>query len=80
MARLSFRATEEEADDLQRWAEVLGVARSELLREALRRHLRRLRSDSDVAAGPAASPSAGAKPIADWSAAEDWADWAEAAE
>ncbi len=56
MTMLSFRVDEAEATEAQRWAERLGVDRSELLRDALRRHLDRLASENDAAAmgGPAA--------------------------
>ena len=45
---LSFRVDDEEAAEAQRWAERLGVDRSELLREALRRHIVRLASENDA--------------------------------
>jgi hypothetical protein len=77
---LSFRVADDEAAEAQEWADRLGVDRSELLREALHRHLVTLRSqreadryeqvpptDSELALGV----------IADWGPAEDWADWAE---
>ena len=47
MTMLSFRVDERDASDAQRWAEALGIDRSELLREALRRHLDRLASEGD---------------------------------
>ncbi len=43
MTMLSFRVADEDADRVQAWAERLGVDRSEVLREALRQHLLRLR-------------------------------------
>jgi antitoxin MazE2 len=80
MTMLSFRVADDEAAEAQEWADRLGVDRSELLREALHRHLVSLRSqleadryeqtpltDSELALGE----------IADWGPAEDWADWAE---
>lgn len=45
---LGFRVDDRDANDAQRWAEVLGIDRSELLREALRRHLNRLASEGDA--------------------------------
>jgi hypothetical protein len=79
MTMLSFRVADDEAAEAQEWADRLGVDRSELLREALHRHLVTLRSqreadryeqipptDSELALGV----------IGDWGPAEDWADWA----
>ena len=45
---LSFRVEDREAEEAQRWASALGIDRSELLREALRRHLDRLASEGDA--------------------------------
>jgi len=81
MTMLSFRVDDEEAAAAQRWAERLGVDRSQLLREALHRHLVRLRAELEVEAWtslpPTAEESAFAE-IADWGPAEDWSDWADA--
>jgi hypothetical protein len=79
---LSFRIADEEAAEAQRWADALGVDRSELLREALHRHLVALRSEQDVPrweASPATEAELSLSEIADWGPAEDWADWADAA-
>ncbi len=78
MTMLSFRVADGEAAEAQEWADRLGVDRSELLRDALHRHLVALRAereadrydelpptDSELAVGQAA----------DWGPAEDWADW-----
>ena len=81
MTMLSFRADDEEANEAQKWAERLGVARSELLREALHRHLVRLRAEVEIEAWNAAPLSEDEQAlagIADWGPAEDWADWADA--
>ena len=81
MTMLSFRVDDAEAVDAQRWAERLGVDRSELLREALRRHLDRLRSEDDVERWEALPLDAGERAlaeVADWGPAEDWSDWADA--
>jgi predicted transcriptional regulator len=43
MTMFSFRVDSAEAEETTRWAERLGVDRSELLREALHRYLVRLR-------------------------------------
>lgn len=82
MTMLSFRVDDDEAADAQRWAERLGVDRSELLREALHRHLVQLRAESDIAAWESASLDEGESAlteIADWGPAEEWSDWADAA-
>ncbi len=82
MTMLSFRVEEEDAADAQRWADALGVDRSELLREALRRHLDRLASEGDVDRWEAAPLDDGERALAsitDWGPAEDWSDWADAA-
>ena len=45
---LSFRVDDSEAEHAQQWADRLGVDKSELLREALHRHLVRLASEVDA--------------------------------
>lgn len=79
MTMLSFRVDERDADRARRWAEALGIDRSELLREALRRHLDRLASEDDAdrwAAAPLDDGERALEEIADWGPAEDWSDWA----
>jgi predicted transcriptional regulator len=81
MTMLSFRVDEAEAADAQRWAERLGVARSALLRDALHRHLLRLASENDATTWqeqPLDEGEQALADIADWGAAEDWSDWADA--
>ena len=82
MTMLSFRVDDSEAADTQRWAERLGVDKSELLRDALHRQLVRLASEYDVerwAQTPLTSDEFSLASIADWGPAEDWSDWADAA-
>jgi len=82
MTMLSFRTDDDEAAAAQRWSERLGIDRSELLREALRRHLLRLAGENDVskwAETPLTAPELALADIADWGPAEDWSDWADAA-
>jgi predicted transcriptional regulator len=82
MTMLSFRIDDEVAREVQVWAERLGVDRSELLREALRRHLHRLASEDDARAWeqqPLDDGERALADIADWGPAEDWSDWADAA-
>ncbi len=82
MTMMSFRADDDEAMAAQRWAEALGIDKSELLRDALHRHLTRLASEQDVERWLAAPPTADEQAIAqiaDWGPAEEWSDWADAA-
>lgn len=78
---LSFRVEETDARLAQRWAERLGMDRSELLREALRRHLAALAGEIDADRWEEVPLDAGERSleaIAEWGPAEDWADWADA--
>jgi len=82
MTMLSFRVADHEAAEAKRWAVAIGVHRSELLREALHRHLVSLRGEHDAAKWQQSPPteaelSLGA--VADWGPNEDWADWDDAA-
>jgi Arc/MetJ-type ribon-helix-helix transcriptional regulator len=79
MMMLSFRVDDRDAEEAQRWAETLGIDRSELLREALRRHLDRLASEGDAdrwSTQPLDDGEQAFADIADWGPAEDWSDWA----
>jgi predicted transcriptional regulator len=79
MTMLSFRVDEDQASEAQRWAEALGIDRSALLRDALRRHLDRLASEGDAdrwSAVPLEEGERALGEIADWGPAEDWSDWA----
>lgn len=81
MTMLSFRVADEEAAEAQRWAERLGVDRSELLRAALHGYLVRLQSEDDAATWEARPLDDGERAltaIADWGPAEDWSDWGDA--
>jgi hypothetical protein len=81
MTMLSFRVAETEAAEVQRWAETLGLDRSEFLRDALHQHLVRLRSEVDAATWekiPLTDAERSLGQIADWGPAEDWADWGDA--
>lgn len=82
MTMLSFRVEDREAVEAQAWAQRLGIDRSELLREALHRHLLRLASESDAVTWteqPLDTSEQALAEIADWGPAEDWSDWADAA-
>jgi predicted transcriptional regulator len=75
---LSFRVSDDEAADVQRWADALGMDRSELLRDALHGHLTRLSGERDAdrwKVSPATDGELVLAEIADWGPAEDWADW-----
>ena len=77
---VSFRADEADVAEADRWAERLGVERSELLREALANHLARLAAEGDAAAFAAQPFGADEEALDiadDWGPAEDWSDWAE---
>ena len=80
MTMLSFRVDQRDADEVQRWAAELGIDRSQLLREALHRHLDRLAAEGDGdrwAAAPLEDGERAIAEIADWGPAEDWSDWAD---
>ncbi|HET7328211.1 MAG TPA: ribbon-helix-helix protein, CopG family [Nocardioidaceae bacterium] len=82
MTMLSFRVDEIDAREAQAWAERLGVDRSEILRDALRRHLLRLASERDAETwerSPLTADEQSLSAIEAWGPAEDWADWADAA-
>ena len=82
MTMLSFRVSDAEAAEAQLWAQRLGVDRSELLRDALHRHLVRLRAEMEVESWqttPLTDDESAFAEIADWGPAEDWSDWADAA-
>jgi hypothetical protein len=81
MTMLSFRVGQADAHAAQVWADRLGVRRSELLREALRRHLLRLASEVDAGTWESTPLDDGERSlaeIADWGPAEDWSEWADA--
>ena len=78
MTMLSFRVPDTDAAEVQRWAEALGLDRSELLRDALHRHLVRLRGEEEVEIWERIPPTDAEQSlgqIADWGPAEDWGDW-----
>jgi len=82
MTMLSFRVPDEDAAEVQRWAEALGVDRSEILRDAVHRHLVVLKGESDAERWqkqPATDVERALEVVADWGPAEDWSDWTDAA-
>jgi predicted transcriptional regulator len=79
MTMLSFRVDDRDAREAQRWADALGVDRSALLREALRRHLDRLAAEGDAdrwEAQPLDDGEQSLSALAEWGPSEDWSDWA----
>ena len=81
MTMLSFRVNDEDAAAVRQWAERLGVDRSELLRQALHVHLRRLRSEDDAVAWETTPLDEAERSLAAasrWGPAEDWSDWDDA--
>lgn len=82
MTMMSFRVEDDEAAQAQRWADELGIDKSQLLREALHRHLTGLASEYDAATWverPLTADESALGQIAEWGPAEDWSDWADAA-
>ena len=82
MTMLSFRVADEEAAEIQRWADSLGVDRSEILRDAVHRHLVMLQGEADAqrwATQPLTDAERSLEAVADWGPAEGWTDWNDAA-
>ena len=78
---LSFRVQDADAQAATRWAAVLGVDRSDLLREALHRHLVTLAASTEgdaYARVPFDARELSLSAIADWGPAEEWSDWSDA--
>jgi predicted transcriptional regulator len=81
MTMLSFRVPDDDAAAIQHWAATLGVDRSEILRDAVHRHLVALESEADAERWeqqPATAAERSLEAIADWGPAEDWSDWNDA--
>ena len=81
MTMLSFRVPDDDAAAVELWARRLHIDRSELLREAVRRHLVQLAAELEVRAYdelPVTEDEKALSGFADWGPAEGWADWADA--
>ena len=81
MTMLSFRVEERDASEAQRWAERLGIDRSELLRDALRQQLLRLASENDAKTWEEKTLDEAERTlaaIAVWGPSEDVYAWADA--
>jgi len=82
MTMISFRVKDQEAAALKRWARALDLDRSELLRDALHRHLAALSSENDVEAWkrqPLSEAERSLSSVADWGPDEDWSEWSDEA-
>jgi hypothetical protein len=80
---VSFRVDDQDVAEADRWAQRLGIERSELLREALALHLARLAAEDDTAAyqtHPFTAEESALDDADDWGPAEDWSDWAAGAD
>ncbi len=81
MTMLSFRVGDDEVAAATRWAEQLGIDRSQLLRDALHAHLVRLASEVDAelwVEQPLDADERALAEVATWGPAEDWSEWADA--
>ncbi len=82
MTMLSFRLPDKDAAAVQEWADALGVDRSEILRDAVHRHLVALHGELDAerwVRQPATEAERSLEAVADWGPAEDWSEWTDAA-
>ncbi len=77
---LSFRVTPEEAARAKECAEYIGVALSELYREAIRRHINAILAERDAEIYekmPLTEDELALSAVQYWLPAEDWSDWIE---
>lgn len=75
---LSFRVPPEEATRAKECAADLGVALSELCREALRRHINAILAERDAGIYekmPFAEDELALNAVEHWGPEEDWSDW-----
>ena len=78
MTMLSFRVAPEEAARARECADSIGVALSELFREALRRHINAILAVRDAEIYekmPVAEEDLAFTDVQYWLPAEDWSDW-----
>ncbi|MGI9644033.1 MAG: antitoxin [Ilumatobacteraceae bacterium] len=83
MTMLSFRVEEHVSEEVNGWCRRLGIDRSTLLRESLRLHIARLRSEHEAERLTDAPPSDGLAAfdeITTWLPQEDWTAWVAAAD
>jgi len=82
MTLLSVRLDDEVSDEIDTWSNYLGVSRSDLVRDALRRHLVTLTGERDSELWeehPLDENDLQLSEIADFGPTEDWSDWHDAA-
>ena len=82
MTTLSFRVQTEVAEKVKEMSGSLGIPQSELIREALRRHLNMLAAQQDALVyekSPLTPEELAFTSVERWVPAEDWSDWADAA-
>ena len=82
MTMLSFRVEPAEAARAREMADALGIPQSEMIREALRRHLNTLAAQRDATAyeaNPLSPQELSLIEVEHWAPAEDWSDWVDAA-
>ena len=82
MTMLSFRVEPAEAARAREMADALGIPQSEMIREALRRHLNTLSAQRDATAydaNPLDPQELSLIEVEHWAPAEDWSDWVDAA-
>lgn len=81
MTMLSFRVDPAEAARAREMAHALGIPQSEMIRDALRRHLNALSAPRDAAAyevNPLGPEELSLTKVEHWAPAEDWSDWSDA--
>lgn len=82
MPMLSFRVEPEVAEQVRETSFSLGIPQSELIREALRRHLNMFAAQRDALVhekSPLTPEELAFTPVEHWAPAEDWSEWADAA-
>lgn len=78
---LSSRVSDEDAAAVQEWADSLGIDRSEILRDAVHRHLVVMQGELDAerwSQQPATEVERSLEAVADWGPADDWSGWNDA--
>ena len=81
MTMLSFRVEPAEAERAREMADALGIPQSEMMRDALRRHLNALAAQRDASAYEATPLTRQELSLIEgeqWAPAEDWSDWSHA--
>ena len=81
MTMLSFRVPPEEAERAKEVADSIGIALSELFRDALRRRINAILAERDAEiyeAMPLTEEELAFTSVQYWGPAEDWSDWVDA--